>query len=69
MLLTIEVFKEESEYIAKCKELNVFSYGKSSEKAVKRLHKVINFYLQSATEYLDPISNEIKELSNKITVN
>jgi predicted RNase H-like HicB family nuclease len=51
MLLTIEVFKEKNEYVAKCKELNIYSYARSSEKAVQRLEKIINFYIQSAYEY------------------
>ncbi len=68
MVLTIEVFKEKNEYIAKCKELNVYSYGDSSEKAVERLHKIIYFYLQTADEYLEPFTNEIKIPTQK-TIN
>lgn len=66
MILTIEVFKEKDEYIAKCKELNVYSYGKSSKKAVERLHKIIYFYLQSANEYLEPSTNEIRIPSSNL---
>ncbi|MBN1899437.1 MAG: hypothetical protein JW827_11720 [Spirochaetes bacterium] len=60
MTLTVEVYKKNKEFIAKCKELNLYSYGQSSEKAVQRLHKIINFYLQSADEYLEPFTDKVK---------
>ena len=53
MVLTVEVIKKEKKFIAKCKELDIYSYGTSSDKAVKRLKKIIAFYVQSAGEYLD----------------
>jgi predicted RNase H-like HicB family nuclease len=61
MVFTIEIVKDEKQFIAKCKELNVYSYGSSSEKAVQRLKKVISFYIQSAAEYLDVDSPEAKK--------
>lgn len=65
MILTIEIFKEKNEYIAKCKELNIYSYGKDSQKAVERLEKIINFYFQSANEFIDSNGEIIKIRYNK----
>lgn len=64
MVLTIEVIKKEQKFIAKCKELDIYSYGASSEKAVQRLKKVIAFYVQSAGQYLD----ENKKIKSNIEV-
>lgn len=61
MLLTIEISKKDTDFIAKCKELNIYSYGKTSENAVKRLKKVIKFYIQSAGEYIDEGTSELKQ--------
>ncbi|MDD5066129.1 MAG: hypothetical protein PHF84_03685 [bacterium] len=61
MVFTIEILKNEKQFIAKCKELNVYSYGNSSDKAVQRLKKVISFYIQSASEYLNLDNAEIKK--------
>ena len=60
MVLTIEVFKKQKRFVAKCKELDIYSYGASSEKAVQRIKKVIAFYVQSAGEYLDE-NTEVKK--------
>ncbi len=61
MVFTIEIVKNNQEFIAKCKELNIFSYGHSSEKAVQRLKKVIGFYVQAACDYLDVDTAEVKK--------
>ncbi len=53
MIFTIEVFKNEKEFVAKCNELNIYTYGSDDETAVKRLKEVINFYIKSAAEYMD----------------
>ncbi|MBU1075722.1 MAG: hypothetical protein KKH98_00420 [Spirochaetes bacterium] len=65
MVLTIEIFKKKRNFVAKCKELDIYSYGSSSEMAVKRLKKVIAFYVQSAGEYL----NEDKEVKANFSIN
>ena len=62
MTLTIEIFKEDLKYVAKCKELDIYSYGQTSDVAVKRLRKVISFYVQSVGEYMGEDSKEIKTL-------
>lgn len=69
MVFTIEIVRDEKQFIAKCKELNVYSYGPSSEKAVQRLKKVISFYIQSAAEYLDVDSSEVKKNITEIQEN
>lgn len=61
MFLTIEVVKRRVDFLAKCKELDVYSYGDTSELAVKRLKKVIKFYIQSAGEYIDDRTSELKD--------
>lgn len=60
MVFTIEIVKNQEEFIAKCKELNIYSYGDSSEKAVQRLKKVIGFYVQAACDYLDVDTADVK---------
>ncbi len=64
MTLTIEIFKQESNFVAKCKELDIYSYGHTTEDAVQRLKKVISFYVQSVGEYIDENTNEIKDYFN-----
>lgn len=61
MILTIEILKKDTSFVAKCKELNIYSYGQTSEKAVQRLKKVIKFYIQSAGEYIDEDTKDIKQ--------
>lgn len=61
MILTIEIFRQEAYYVAKCKELDIYSYGYTSENAVQRLRKVISFYVQSVGDYIDENTNEIKK--------
>lgn len=46
----IEIFKDKEKFIASCPQLNVFSYGKTKEKAIFRLEKIVSFYIESAQE-------------------
>ena len=62
MTLTIEVFKQNLNFVAKCKELDIYSYGNTSDCAIKRLKKIISFYVQSVSEYVDENTNELKDL-------
>ena len=40
-------------FVAKCKELDIYSYGSTSENAVERLKKVISFYIQSVGDHIE----------------
>jgi predicted RNase H-like HicB family nuclease len=49
--LNIEIFKsKEGEYIATCPKLDIYSYGKTVDKAITRLKEIVNFYRESAEE-------------------
>ncbi len=61
MTLTIEIFKEDPYFVAKCKELDIYSYGETSDNAVERLKKVISFYIQSVGDYMDEDTSKIKD--------
>lgn len=51
MEFKLEVFKsEDNSFIATCPKLNIYSYGKTLDKAITRLREVVNFYLESADE-------------------
>jgi hypothetical protein len=54
MTLSIKVFERDGAWIAKCVELDVFSYGASKDQAIDRLRKVVNFYINSVTQIGDP---------------
>jgi len=64
MTLTIEVFKQDASFIAKCRELDIYSYGSTSDDAVERLKKVITFYVKSVGDYIDEETNEVKDYFN-----
>ncbi len=64
MRLTIEIFKQDRDFVAKCKELDIYSYGNTSDDAIKRLKRVITFYVKSVSEYIDENTNEIKDYFN-----
>jgi len=55
MYLEIEVFKaaeaDDSNYIASCSDLEIFSYGTTAAQAISRLEKIIKFYMTEAPEY------------------
>ena len=50
MKLSIEFVELEGEYIARCPELDVNSYGFDKDEAIRRLISVIQFYVDSAKE-------------------
>ncbi len=51
MKLSIEFIELEGEFIARCPELDVNSYGTDKNEAVRRLVSVIQFYIESAKEF------------------
>lgn len=51
MYFSVEVYRKDIDtFVAFCDELDIYSYGKTIEKAVDRLKRVVNFYLESADE-------------------
>ena len=46
----INVWEKDGEYIASCPELEIFCYGENEEQAKLRLKKVIQFYIETATD-------------------
>lgn len=50
MKLSIEFVELEEEYIARCPELDINSYGFDKDEAIRRLVSVIQFYIDSAKE-------------------
>jgi len=62
MKITIDLIQQENEFIAVCPELDINCYGKDKPDAVRRIHNVIDFYIQSAKELGFDV-NEFKEIS------
>lgn len=61
MEFKLEVFKsKDNTFIATCPKLNIYTYGKTLEKAISRLKEVINFYIESA----DELGMTLEELCN-----
>ncbi len=50
MYLSIEISRENDNFIAHCSELNITGSGPSYEKAIERLKSIIYFYMHSAEE-------------------
>lgn len=51
MEFMVEVFRDRNNgYIASCPKLDIYSYGNTVDKAVSRLEKIVNFYIESAKE-------------------
>ena len=67
MVFTIEVYKEGNEFVAKCKELNIYSFGSSSTQAIERLKQIISFYIQEVLN-LDNKTQEGKENKNSVEI-
>ncbi len=67
MVFTIEVYKEGNEFVAKCKELNIYSFGSSSTQAIERLKQIISFYIQEVLN-LDNKIPEGKENKNSVEI-
>ncbi len=59
MKLSIEFVELDKEFIARCPELDVNSYGTDKDEAIRRLVSVIQFYIESAKE----VGLEVKGLS------
>jgi len=45
-ILNCEIFEENGEFIAYCKDLNIYAYGRSTEEVQRRMRLVINFYIE-----------------------
>ena len=50
MFLTVEITKSDDEYKVRCSELNLEASGPTSEKALAKLKKIIDFYMVTARE-------------------
>ncbi|MDH4199376.1 MAG: hypothetical protein OEV66_03260 [Spirochaetia bacterium] len=50
MDLTIKIWQKESEFVAGCPELDIYTYGLDRQQARERLIKVILFYADTATD-------------------
>jgi predicted RNase H-like HicB family nuclease len=62
MKITINLIQQENEFIAVCPELDINCYGKDKSDAIRRIHSVIDFYIQSAKELGFDVT-EFKEMS------
>ena len=50
MRITVKLIEQENEFIANCPELDINCYGGNKGEAIRRIHSVINFYIESAKE-------------------
>jgi hypothetical protein len=50
MKLSVKIIQSHDEIIANCPELDINCYGSDKEEAVRRIKKVIDFYVDSAKE-------------------
>ncbi|MBN2158731.1 MAG: hypothetical protein JW807_04995 [Spirochaetes bacterium] len=50
MKLSIKIIQSQDEIIANCPELDINCYGADKDEAIRRIKKVINFYVDSAKE-------------------
>lgn len=50
MKLSIKIIQSHDEIIANCPELDINCYGSDRDEAVRRIRKVIDFYVDSAKE-------------------
>jgi hypothetical protein len=50
MKLSIRLIQNHEEIIANCPELDINCYGSDKAEAIRRIKKVINFYVDSAKE-------------------
>ncbi|OHD64397.1 MAG: hypothetical protein A2176_01565 [Spirochaetes bacterium RBG_13_51_14] len=50
MKLSIKLIQSHDEIIANCPELDINCYGSDRDEAIRRIKKVINFYVDSAKE-------------------
>jgi hypothetical protein len=72
MKLSIKLINNHDEIIANCPELDISCYGSDRNEAIRRIKKVINFYMESARELGLEVEN-LTEISidgeNKQTLN
>jgi len=72
MKLSIKLIHNHDEIIANCPELDISCYGSDRNEAIRRIKKVINFYMESARELGLEVEN-LTEISidgeNKQTLN
>jgi hypothetical protein len=66
MFLTIEVTKDDHDFKAHCVELDVDVRSDSSERAIEKLKKVIDFYITTAREE-DPLETDIVKKLEDLT--
>jgi predicted RNase H-like HicB family nuclease len=50
MKLSVRLICNRDEFIANCPELDINCYGSDRDEAIRRIKKVINFYVESAKE-------------------
>jgi hypothetical protein len=50
MKLSIKIIQNHDEIIANCPELDINCYGSDKNEAIRRIKKVISFYVDSAKE-------------------
>lgn len=50
MKISVKILHNRDEIIANCPELDINCYGSDKDEAVRRIKKVINFYVESAKE-------------------
>jgi len=48
--INIKIWKKETEYVAGCPELDIFTYGETKQQARERLVRVILFYAETASD-------------------
>lgn len=50
MKLSVKLVAQNNEFIANCPELDISCYGADRGEAIRRIHNVLFFYIQSAKE-------------------
>ena len=50
MKLSVKLIQQNEEIIANCPELDINCYGINKEEAVRRIKKVIHFYIEAAKD-------------------
>lgn len=50
MKLSVKLVPQDKEFIATCPELDISCYGADRGEAIRRIHNVLFFYIQSAKE-------------------
>jgi len=50
MKLSVRLIQQNNEIIANCPELDINCYGSNRDEAIRRIKKVIHFYIEAARE-------------------